>query len=259
MKTIEQTRTTDHQSTETAQPLEAEMSRAKEDLKEHASNLKDQAHAKGAQVLDQQSNRAGDAISSIAEASAEMEQKLRDNGQETIAKGVSTVTQKLNDATSYMQNASGDQIIQDITRIGRQNPVATMAGLLGLGLVVGRALRASSPTSPPENGYATEGNDSNDENEVTGSGIQGSPESDHKASLEPVHLAQQKPMHARMDNSHSEIAEPVDHDASSYEKDCITSERDSSDFGIESHSPAPIERVGDTSDHSDLKGESHNG
>ena len=169
MKTISETHHAPQSETEN-QPLQHELKRTGEDLSQKLDEVKGDALAKGSQIVDEHSTRAGETLESLSEATAEMRRKLEQENQVGLSEGVAKLEDSLNSASEYLKGASAQEIIEDLKVFSARHPVATMAGLLGLGLTVGRALKASSPEPPhqtnplashPESGPETpvEGND----------------------------------------------------------------------------------------------------
>jgi len=94
--------------------------------------------------VDRRSTQAGEQAGSTAQALRQASQRLREDGNEPVAKGMEQVAQRVDSAGSWLRDADGDRILRDVEDFGRRNPLAVVAGGVALGFAVSRLLKASS-------------------------------------------------------------------------------------------------------------------
>ena len=130
------------------EPLKEELQRTGDELNRTIQDIKGDAIEKGHQMVDEKSTKAGETIGAVAEASSAMKERLREQDQDWLAQGVEKLEGGLNNAAEYLRNSNPDEIMEDLRVFSSRNPAITIAGLLGLGLLAGRALKASSAPQP---------------------------------------------------------------------------------------------------------------
>lgn len=124
---------------------------AREKAQEVSSQAKDKAQEAGAQArsrvrdeVDRRSTEAGQQAGSTAQALREASSRLRDEGNEPIAKGLERVADGVERAGGWLRDSDGDSIVRDAEDFGRRNSLAVMAGGLVVGFAASRMLKASS-------------------------------------------------------------------------------------------------------------------
>jgi hypothetical protein len=133
----------------TTAPGAADQARAKtEDVgaqaKEKAQEAGQQARDRVRDEVDRRSTEAGEQAGSTAQALRQASQRLREDGNEPVAKGMEQVAQRVESAGSWLREADGDRILRDVEDFGRRNPLAVVAGGVAVGFAVSRLLKASS-------------------------------------------------------------------------------------------------------------------
>jgi hypothetical protein len=133
----------------TTAPGAADQARAKtEDVgvqaKEKAQEAGQQARDRVRDEVDRRSTEAGEQAGSTAEALRQASHRLREDGNEPVAKGMEQVAQRVESAGSWLRDADGDRILRDVEDFGRRNPLAVVAGGVAVGFAVSRLLKASS-------------------------------------------------------------------------------------------------------------------
>jgi hypothetical protein len=120
-----------------------------------AQSAADQARAKTEEVagqtrnrvryeVDRRSTQAGEQAGSAADALRDASRRLRDEGNDPVAKGMDQVAERVDRAGRWMRESDGDRILREAEDFGRRNPLAVMAGGLALGFAASRLLKASS-------------------------------------------------------------------------------------------------------------------
>jgi hypothetical protein len=124
---------------------------AREKAQEVSSQAKEKAQEAGAQArsrvrdeVDRRSTEAGNQAGSTAQALRDTSSRLRDEGNEPIAKGLEQVADRVERAGGWLRDSDGDSILRDVEDFGRRNSLAVMAGGLVVGFAASRLLKASS-------------------------------------------------------------------------------------------------------------------
>jgi len=133
-----------------------EARQAVEQGQEKAQEAAGKAGGKLREQLDQRSHQAGEKVSGAAQDLRSVSEELRSQGKETPANIADKAAERTEQIGSYLKEANGDRLLEDIEDLGRRQPLVALAGGLAVGLVAARFLKASS-----ENRYrartATEG------------------------------------------------------------------------------------------------------
>jgi hypothetical protein len=143
---------------------------AREKAQEVSSQAKEKAQEAGAQArsrvrdeVDRRSTEAGNQAGSTAQALRDASSRLRDEGNEPIAKGFERVADRVERAGGWLRDTDGDRILSDVEDFGRRNSLVVMAGGLVVGFAASRVLKASSrrryesSTSGSTSGYTQVG------------------------------------------------------------------------------------------------------
>jgi hypothetical protein len=124
---------------------------ARERAQEVGAQAKEKAQEAGAQArsrmrdeVDRRSTMAGEQAGSTAQALRETSNRLRDEGNEPIARGMEQVADRIERAGGWLRDADGDRILRDVEDFGRRNSLVVMAGGLAIGFAASRMLKASS-------------------------------------------------------------------------------------------------------------------
>jgi hypothetical protein len=124
---------------------------AREKAQEVGTQAKEKAQEAGAQArsrvrdeVDRRSTDAGDQAGSTAQALRETSGKLREDGNEPIARGFEQVADRIERAGDWLRDSDGDRILRDVEDFGRRNSLALVAGGLAVGFAASRLLKASS-------------------------------------------------------------------------------------------------------------------
>lgn len=98
-------------------------------------------------VREQVETRAGQAsteLQSVAGAMRRSGHSLRADGNESSAKTVDAVTDRMEGLAHYLGGTSGDRMLADVESFGRRQPWAMIGAGLTLGFLASRFLKASS-------------------------------------------------------------------------------------------------------------------
>jgi hypothetical protein len=112
--------------------------------REKAQEVGSQARDRVREQVDQRSTQAGEQASSTAQALRQASDRLREEGNEPVAKGMERVADRVESAGGWLRDSDGDAILRDVEDFGRRNPLAVVAGGLALGFAASRLLKASS-------------------------------------------------------------------------------------------------------------------
>ena len=112
--------------------------------KEKAQEAGVQARSRVRDEVDRRSTEAGHQAGSAAQALRDASGRLRQDGNEPVAKGLEQVADRVDRAGGWLREADGDRILRDVEDFGRRNTLAVVAGGLALGFAASRLLKASS-------------------------------------------------------------------------------------------------------------------
>jgi hypothetical protein len=112
--------------------------------KEKAQEAGAQARSRVRDEVDRRSTEAGEQAGSAAQALRDASGKLRDEGNEPVARGLEQVADRVDRAGGWLRDADGDTILRDLEDFGRRNTFAVIAGGVAVGFVASRLLKASS-------------------------------------------------------------------------------------------------------------------
>jgi hypothetical protein len=124
--------------------MTATQSGAADQAREKAQEVGAQARDRVRDEVDRRSTVAGEQAGSTAQALRQASQKLRDDGNEPVAKGIERVAERVDGAGDWLRRSDGDAILRDVEDFGRRNPLAVVAGGAVLGFAASRLLKASS-------------------------------------------------------------------------------------------------------------------
>jgi hypothetical protein len=94
--------------------------------------------------VDRRSTDAGHQAGSAAQALRDASGRLREDGNEPVARGIEQVADRVDRAGGWLREADGDRILRDVEDFGRRNTLAVVAGGLAIGFAASRLLKASS-------------------------------------------------------------------------------------------------------------------
>jgi hypothetical protein len=124
---------------------------ARDKAQEVGAQAKEKAQEAGAQArsrvrdeVDRRSTQAGEQAGSTAQALRDVSGRLRDEGNEPIARGFEQVADRVERAGGWLRDSDGDSILRDVEDFGRRNSLLVMAGGLAIGFAASRLLKASS-------------------------------------------------------------------------------------------------------------------
>jgi hypothetical protein len=123
----------------------------KDAAQDRARQVADQAQqvagqAKGTlrEQVDQRSRDAGGRVSATAQDVRSVGDELRKQGKEGPAKLADRAAERAERLGGYLEDTSGDQLLQDLEDAARRNPWAVALGGLAVGFAASRVLKASS-------------------------------------------------------------------------------------------------------------------
>jgi hypothetical protein len=124
---------------------------ARDKAQEVGAQAKEKAQEAGAQArdrvrdeVDRRSTEAGHQAGSAAQALRDASGRLRQDGNEPVARGLEQVAERVDRAGGWLRESDGDRILRDVEDFGRRNSLVVMAGGLAIGFAASRLLKASS-------------------------------------------------------------------------------------------------------------------
>lgn len=130
-----------------------------DDAKGKAHDLASQAQEKVTQQVragvNRGTNRAADALGSVAQSLVFSSQQLRDQDQRAIGGYVERAANKVEQLADYVQNTDAGQMADRVENFARREPALFLGGAFALGLLGARFLKSSRRAQPQQRtGYA---------------------------------------------------------------------------------------------------------
>ena len=112
--------------------------------KEKAQEAGAQARSRVRDEVDRRSTQAGEQAGTTAQALRDTSGRLREDGNEPVARGLERVADGVERAGGWLRDSDGDSILRDVEDFGRRNSLAVVAGGMAIGFAASRLLKASS-------------------------------------------------------------------------------------------------------------------
>jgi hypothetical protein len=104
----------------------------------------DTAREKAATGLDEQTTRVGQQVDATASALRGTGDQLRQQGNQAVAEVTDLAAREAQRLGRYLEQTSGDQLLEDVERYARRNPWAVVLGGVVAGVAAARLVKASS-------------------------------------------------------------------------------------------------------------------
>lgn len=127
----------------------------KETVRERSSELTQRARTWANDEADQRSTEIGSQARTIADAMRETSNRLRSEGQEQPARLTEMTAERIEQLATYLTQADGDRLLNDVTEMARRQPWMFAAGGLVLGFAASRFMKASSGRGAGSSGEAS--------------------------------------------------------------------------------------------------------
>lgn len=114
-----------------------------EQAKEQTRQVAEQAKGEARSMAETRKRQVSSEINSIAQAFRSSGQQLRMQDEEPVARYATQIADKLDNAASYIQDRSVDDIVTDAEDFARRKPEVFLGGAFGLGLLVSRFFKSS--------------------------------------------------------------------------------------------------------------------
>lgn len=118
-----------------------------ESVRERSSELTTKARTWMNEEADQRSTALGTQARTIAGAMRETSNRLRTEGQEQPARLTEMTAERIEQAATYLTEADGDRLMDDVTDLARRQPWLFAAGGLLLGFAASRFMKAATRDS----------------------------------------------------------------------------------------------------------------
>jgi hypothetical protein len=122
----------------------AKAGEALEQGKEKAGEVAGQAKGVVSRTVDERSTELGGKIGTVAESTRRMAGQMREEGQDGPAGLADQAAERAERVGSYLRDADGDRLLEDLEGFARRQPWAVAAGAFILGVVGARFLKASA-------------------------------------------------------------------------------------------------------------------
>jgi hypothetical protein len=137
---------------------------------EGASGAMETARERARDQVGRRTTQAGEQALGTAGDMRSISEELRRQGKDGPARLAERGADQVERAGTYLRDADADALLSDIERFGRQRPWAIAAAGLAIGIVAGRALKASSSRRYSQGG-AIQGRGSDDVTRPAGAGV----------------------------------------------------------------------------------------
>lgn len=114
-----------------------------EQAKEQTRQVAEQAKGEARSMAQQRKGQISSEINSIARAFRSSGQQLRMQDEEPVARYATQIADSLDNAASYINERSVDDILSDAEDFARRRPEVFLGGAFGLGLLVSRFFKSS--------------------------------------------------------------------------------------------------------------------
>lgn len=111
--------------------------------KEQTRQVAQQAKGEARSMAEERKGQVTSEINSIARAFRSSGQQLRNQNEEPVARYATQIADKLENASSYIEDHSVDDILSDAEAFARRRPEVFLGGAFGLGLLVSRFFKSS--------------------------------------------------------------------------------------------------------------------
>jgi ElaB/YqjD/DUF883 family membrane-anchored ribosome-binding protein len=116
----------------------------KERVQDAAQQAKGQTRKELREQINTRSSKAGEQVSSTAEAMRRTGKQLRSEGNDSAAKVIDGLADRSERLGSYLRQADGDQILRDVEDFARRQPWVFVGGSAIVGFLAARCMKASS-------------------------------------------------------------------------------------------------------------------
>lgn len=109
--------------------------------------VKKAAQAKAREGADTARRTVSSTASHGADALGRAAESFRDQGEETLAQTTTSIASGLSDYAERLEKRTGEDLIQDLVRLARENPALFVLSSVGIGIAISRFFRASSKST----------------------------------------------------------------------------------------------------------------
>lgn len=113
-----------------------------------ASDAVDQVRHMAESQLSSSKERVADEIGTVAQALRSTADQLRNQNRSGVTEYVSGAADRIESASRYLNSRDLGQVVSDVERFARREPLIFLGGTFAIGLMLGRFLKASSPPPP---------------------------------------------------------------------------------------------------------------
>lgn len=125
---------------------------ANADLKAAANTLAEQAKTQGKQQVETARNTSAESLEKIAHSISAAASDLKEHDAGQLSGYVSTMAESLNGLATRLRDKNGGELVEELTRVGRENPGLFLTGSIAIGFGLARFIRASSQATASQDG-----------------------------------------------------------------------------------------------------------
>src|SRR5579862_3977489 len=145
------------QARQVAQQAQQSASQVAQQVGRQASQIAQQAKSGAAQQFEQQRQNAAQTVDSVAQATGQFSQQLRQNNQWQIADFVDRAADQLQSVSSYMRAHDFNDMVDDANDFARRQPLLFLGGAVALGALAARFLKSSGSRTRRGSSYQYSG------------------------------------------------------------------------------------------------------
>lgn len=127
----------------TASEVKQKAGEAAQQAKEQTRQVAEQAKGEARSMAESRKSQVSSEINSIARAFRNSGEQLRKQNEEPVARYATQIADKLENASTYINQRSVDDILTDAEDFARRKPEIFLGGAFGLGLLVSRFFKSS--------------------------------------------------------------------------------------------------------------------
>jgi hypothetical protein len=138
-------RDTNNQTAQTQGQVQEKVGQAAEKAQNVAQPYLDKAGQMATEQADRSKNQTAGTMSGVADTLRKTAEQMRGQNQVTFANYADQAADRIDHFAGYLQGQSINDLIDEVERFGRDQPVLFIGGAFALGLMGARFLKASRP------------------------------------------------------------------------------------------------------------------
>lgn len=126
-----------------AEDVKAKAGQASQQAKAEVEEAAQEAKTKTREQLEQQESRAADTMEKVADVTQTAAQQLAERNETTLSQYVSEISDGISKLSNNLKHKNPDELIQQASRLARNNPGLFLLGSVALGFGLSRIAKAN--------------------------------------------------------------------------------------------------------------------